>query len=461
MLTGVAFRFDQWWDARDIFLDEANLLRNIYDRGFLELLLPLYHDQFAPVGYLWLLKLATLIFPATEFGLRTLPFLISMATLLVFAKWIYKSVGYTAGIWALGAFIAGGLFLRYSVEIKQYGLDMLATVSLMYLYSSYRENRSSRTLFTLILAGWIAIFFSMPSIFILAGIGIAEFFTQEKISTVTKPVIAMATWLGAFGLNFIFFLRHGISDGGLQQYHENYFLGADLVNNFKLINTLIYSSTGHTVIAIAVGWLLLLAGWTFLYKEKKWLLLSSLFLVLGPLLASLTHHYSLIPRLLLFTLPVVLVVQAHTFSWIQKRYAKAALPAVIIWCLLVIPGSGNWSYITGKLTIDEYQQPLELLAKRNDSTEIYVHHHAWPGVSFYMEFSDAHERYQDLPVVKGKWQDWQDGEIPRELRSRPVYLLIVHMGKDEKDDIMARVRETGQMETIWENPEGDAILYFP
>lgn len=442
-------------------IDEANLMSNIYERSFGALLMPLDYDQFAPVGFLWLIKATTYLGPPTEFHLRALPIGFSVAAIILFTWMLYREAGTISAIWPVAAMGTGGMFLRYAAEIKQYGLDLLVSIVLLWLFTIWKKDRDKRSFYWLVLAGCWAIFLSMPSIFILAGIGAAIVFSEGKNIWRSSPNWVMLIWPIAFMVNYIFFLSPGIADDGLQGYHSNYFLGGDMGRNLDLVNTLIYSTTGHTALAIAGGWLLLLTGLIYLFRKDTPTFLLILIAILCPLLASLGHKYSLIPRLLIFLFPLVLFSQAFAFRWLADIRPRMALPAVALWCVLVLPGNANWSWLPGKLVVDEFRAPLNLLAEKAGSGTIYIHHHAVPGFRFYTRHAAGNEAWKDLDVRIGKWEDWS-GDPDVIFRKNDVrYLLLVHIGKEEKEKLLEQISHVSTFEVLWENEQGDAILYFP
>src|SRR5262245_53757437 len=73
--------------ARPLWVDEEMLLLNVRERGFLELTGPLWLDQSAPLGWLWLQRLLLLTLGASEPALRSLTVAFGIAMLST-ALWI-------------------------------------------------------------------------------------------------------------------------------------------------------------------------------------------------------------------------------------------------------------------------------------------------------------------------------------------------------------------------------------
>src|SRR5687767_12002909 len=70
---GALLRIIQYAANRSLWLDEAAFARNVLDRSFAQLLLPLDYLQTPPMGFLLFEKLAVSVFGGSEYALRLLP----------------------------------------------------------------------------------------------------------------------------------------------------------------------------------------------------------------------------------------------------------------------------------------------------------------------------------------------------------------------------------------------------
>ena len=59
ILLGIIIRVSVYLQNRNLFIDEANVARNIYERGFADLATPLSYEQYAPPIFLWIVKFIT------------------------------------------------------------------------------------------------------------------------------------------------------------------------------------------------------------------------------------------------------------------------------------------------------------------------------------------------------------------------------------------------------------------
>ena len=61
IFIGISFRLILFFQNRNLIIDEANIVRNIYERDFIGLLKPLSYQQYAPPLFLWMEELWSLL----------------------------------------------------------------------------------------------------------------------------------------------------------------------------------------------------------------------------------------------------------------------------------------------------------------------------------------------------------------------------------------------------------------
>ena len=76
----------QYYANKSIWLDEAFLTLNIINRPYVELLQPLSYGQYAPPGFLVIIKLLTEIFGTSEYTLRLSSLLCAACSPFLFYK---------------------------------------------------------------------------------------------------------------------------------------------------------------------------------------------------------------------------------------------------------------------------------------------------------------------------------------------------------------------------------------
>src|SRR5687767_7143676 len=181
LLAGVLLRFRQYLTGRSLWLDEAMLALNIVDRNFLDLFKPLDYDQGAPIGFMLVEKTFSLIFGRNEFSLRLFPFLVGVISLWLFYL-LLKHFTRGPALWVgLALFAFNPRLIYYSSEVKQYIVDVAMTILLLLIAMPLFQQPSRKRFLMLAIAGLLALWFSHPSLFVLAGIGFAlSFFYFQK-----------------------------------------------------------------------------------------------------------------------------------------------------------------------------------------------------------------------------------------------------------------------------------------
>ena len=116
VLGGIVLRIALFIQNRNLIIDEANIVRNLAERGFAGLTKPLSYEQYAPPIFLWLEKLSSIAFGYGEKAMRLYSLLCGLGALLAFYK-IATKLFIKAAVWlALAQFAFGRIFIEYSVS---------------------------------------------------------------------------------------------------------------------------------------------------------------------------------------------------------------------------------------------------------------------------------------------------------------------------------------------------------
>src|SRR5215216_898722 len=174
ILLGALLRLRRYLTGRSLWADEAMLALNIVNRNFAGMFQSLDYDQGSPIGFLLVEKLFNSILGKNEFALRLFPLLVGLGSLGLFyllLKQITRGVGLLT---ALALFAFNPRLIYYSSEVKQYILDVVVTISLLLLAApTFSASSRKKDFIWLGFGGLIALWFSHPATFVLAGIGIA------------------------------------------------------------------------------------------------------------------------------------------------------------------------------------------------------------------------------------------------------------------------------------------------
>ncbi|MEO1762837.1 MAG: glycosyltransferase family 39 protein, partial [Cyanobacteria bacterium J06629_18] len=326
---GIFLRFNQYLLNHSLWIDESFVALNILDRSYLELFKPLEYNQGAPIGFLLAVKFATQIFGNSEQSLRLFPFLSGIFSIFLFYKVARWFGTLTTTAIAVGLFALCDRLIYYSAELKQYSSDTFIALLLYFLSIQLSNKTTNIQLIIFAVVGAIAIWFSHPSVFILAGIGLTLLISawiKKEWSNFSKYIAVSLTWLASFIAFYIVSIQELSNNAALQKSwdsNHNSFMPLppvslnDLKWYFeKFFEVFNYPSglylTGIAALAFVIGLQSIFSS----NKQKFYLLISPL---LVTLLASGLHKYPFKGQLLLFIIPsVLLIVASGTQQIIEK-----------------------------------------------------------------------------------------------------------------------------------------------
>ena len=172
--AGVGLRLWHYFSNNSLWKDEAALARNIVERSTLELLGPLNHVQVAPPGFLLIEKGVVGLAGGGELALRLFPLVCGIAGIAVYWRVASWTLTGWAVPYALGLFALAAPLIDFSVQVKPYSSDTLA--SLLVIWAALwqiRQPSDLRRAAMVATVGAGAAWLSHPAVFVLGGAGIA------------------------------------------------------------------------------------------------------------------------------------------------------------------------------------------------------------------------------------------------------------------------------------------------
>jgi len=344
----IALRFLRYVHDRGLWLDEVYLALNLVNRSFSELALELDDLQYAPLGFLVVMKLCVVAFGSSEWAFRLFPLaasLISIAPFYGLAKRVLKPGAVPL---ALLLYALSFPLLVYSAEAKVYGVDAAIAVALVFVAVMYANEPIPRLRNALLVAavGASAVWFSFPAAFVLAGIGISlalPLLLRRNWRGLGFLSLAIAIWSISFAAQAWLMIGRGepqlpASDlGGLQRYYSEDFLPwpprPAAVAEWLMYFCSTLSGYFTSEVAAGVGVFAFVMGCLPMAKGQRQALAMLIAPLVITLLVSATQLYPTRDRFMVFIGPALLLVMAAGFDEIRMRVGAQGR---IVWILLLV-----------------------------------------------------------------------------------------------------------------------------
>jgi hypothetical protein len=350
LFLGVVLRLWQWLADGTLWLDEIALTRNILARSLDELLThPLAFDQVAPLGFLAVVKLSTLAFGSGERTLWLFSLLSGIAGLLLFRRLAERMLCGVAVPLAVAMFALGLALIRYSAEVKQYGVDATVTIALTLLALDLRQrDRTTVGLLAAGLAGLIVIWFSQASAIVMAGLGAALAILwlierdrrTQRVLLLTVPVWALSSIIAVI-------VGSRSMTPATRAFMQDFWRGGflPLPPTFSTVTRWLWQQFTALfgdpwTLRYPLPWLfalLALIGIAVLWKQRR----DAALLIAAPIaltmLAATAHQYPFRQRLIVFLVPSALLAAAAGAGWLAERSRHKAATMTIALATLVPP----------------------------------------------------------------------------------------------------------------------------
>lgn len=477
LLAGVLLRLRQYLTGRSLWLDEAMLALNLVNRDFGGLLKLLEYDQGAPIGFILVEKTFSLVFGRNEFSLRLFPLLVGLLSLWMFYL-LLKQFTHVAGLWVgLMLFAFSPRLIYYSSEVKQYIVDVAVTILLLLIAIPLFQQPSRKRLAMLALAGFMALWFSHPSLFVLAGIGfaLAVFYFQKRDYKNLGRTIGMGVlWLMNVGFLFSLTLNDLRQNSTMRDYWQGAFVPMppwkDL--NWYLISFQQNMDTQFGV-AYAAGlvFVLMMAGWGTLLIQKREVVVMISGIVFFTLVASSLGLYPLLERMGLFLVPIGILMIAKSTDIPARRLHAYPIRSALV--LLAISGFVLYGPVTRSLEqfitpkyFEHIRPTMGFLGEswRKDDV-LFVSYGAVPAFEFYAPMYGL----ENVSYISGQREDYANPdsilERVKPLRNQHrVWVLLSHVYEkgnfNEKDFLISYLDEIGDKKREFRELGTSVYLYL-
>jgi hypothetical protein len=171
---GVCLRAIQYFASTSLWLDELALANALAPYTLADLVSrPLDFAQIAPIGYVWIEKLLLLVWGPSELALRLPSFVLGCAAIPL--AWLLADrILPRAYAWTVSLSVAlAPVLIWQSAQVKPYSGDVALSLLMLWLALLDFERKASRPSPALVVAGLLAPWFSLPSLFVVAAISLA------------------------------------------------------------------------------------------------------------------------------------------------------------------------------------------------------------------------------------------------------------------------------------------------
>jgi len=471
---GIILRLRQYLANPSLWSDEAALALNIINRSFLGLLQPLQPFQVAPAGFLMVERLMVQVFGNSEYALRLFPFLCGVVSLFLFYKVTKHYINEKAALIALGLFAVSDRLIYYSSEVKQYSSDVAITLLLLLLTIYIQSKRLSASRIVLFaFTGAIAIWFSHPAVFVLAGVGsvlILSCLVKREWSRVGCLLVVYSVWILSFtacyfvSIGSLSHKEHLLSywRGGFMPFSLTTFSDARwFVRRFFGI----FEPIGLPLRGIAALTFLIGCISMFLKKKKEFFILISP--MLFAFLAAAFHKYPFKGRLLLFIVPMLLlfIAEGAELVRVRTRHNLRILGALLI-CLLFFHPVFWASYHLIKPPPKEEIRPVINHVKEHEKNGdvLYIYHGGLYPFKYYSGSYgfNAGDYTEGKDAEDGNWRTYTD-DLDKFLGNKRVWVLFSHVlsrkGVDERQFFLYYLDSKGERIDSFESPGAAVYLY--
>jgi hypothetical protein len=464
---------------RSLWLDEGMLTFSFSSRTLTDLTSDvLESNQSAPVIYLYIVKLITLIFGDNEVTLRSwslvsyiLTLFMSYIVLSRILKLKYPLIGV--------AFIATFQELvRYSNEFKPYMNDCWSVLAIIILYYFYDKEKINILILSLCYA--IFVWLSNPTCFFIGGIllyEVAKGLKSKNMTTLKNMIICGSVVFISFVVYYFYWIKPVIDIGFMKYFWSSSKLPfpRDL-DSFKRAGNLILNIIENTAQPLNLIYVIGMFSWiyNFIYAKNKYI--SCIYLgILVMLFASMLGYHPINIRLCLFLLPLLGIL---TFFFINEIYSskdiKINIVVTAILLTLVIPFNGLGAY-SDKEKIRRYGAETNaalMFIKNNikDNESLYIHEFSYPGYNYKCKLTDENNRiiFNNPTFIGPEFYSYHkaienmDEAVDIVVNNSPTYLLFSHTEIIDKraSVLIEALQREGRVEVVYDDNYGTFVSYF-
>lgn len=307
VLLGFLLRLKALLINPSLWHDECSLTVSIVKRGLLGAFSPLEYNQCAPLLFMFITKVLTILSGVNELTLRFIPFLSGILSIFAFyilsKKILIKS---HSKLLAIFLFCINYFLIYYSQEFKQYSTDVLLVIAGI-LYFSGLTFETNKQIIKNTLISIFFIFASFPVAFVILGklMQMTKYMTKNTVKKFILYIIPLI--LCSISYYFVILLPNKLSQTNIfGNYWHKGFISFNLSHFLILLReNLYYFFKPNNFILITV--IMIILGILQIIKERNKYGILCLYVLLFSIFASLFHIYPILGRTSLYMIPIILL----------------------------------------------------------------------------------------------------------------------------------------------------------
>jgi uncharacterized membrane protein len=219
VFVGITLRLVRYLHNPSLWFDESVYAVDIINRLFSQFIQPATDwSSKPPYGFMIFEKLAVEAFGNSEYSLRLFPLLCGVVSVPLFCMVARHFISSRAVPVALGLFAILDPLIYQASNLKPYSGD-LAFALIIFIAVIHIQTKRVDVMRSLLLGGLgaVIVWFSHPSIFVLAGVGVSMtlFYLRRKDRrTFGKLLIAFVMWAVSFLVYYFIYTRNLVENLG-------------------------------------------------------------------------------------------------------------------------------------------------------------------------------------------------------------------------------------------------------
>ncbi|MBN4050317.1 glycosyltransferase family 39 protein [Desulfobulbus sp. AH-315-M07] len=477
--AGALFRVIEYSSGRSLWVDEAHVAIDVVERSYVALAEPLHLGSVAPLGFLWAARLSGEWFGFSEYTLRLFPFLSSIAGMGVFLLLCRRVLAPKAVPLALGIFAISDKLIYYGADFKPYSSDVLIACLLLWLTFRFDDNAiekgksTRRDVVALCIAGGLAPWFSITSIFITGSIGltwVAVSVWKRDWKRLTRVILIGSVWVLNLAGCYVVQWRNFAENTMMQRYWRRAFGPTPdsydhvmwYVNNLLQI---FKTPLGLPLTGLALG-LCIVGAHTLAKRRSRGHLAMFLMPIAMALLASGLEKYPFTAsfgggRTILFAIPLLAPLVAGGLWRIVSSSRSSVVAFGLVTVLLFRPIEHRYDTMEAAPRLKEEARPVleHVVAHWQPGDTIYVYYGAAEAFRLYRQL--LHWEPKSVVVGKssrGRVRVWRK-DIARLRRRKRVWFFFAHVHRNEQRTFIKLLNKQGvHRDTL--NAKGAAVVLY-